>query len=204
MFMRLLVALTLGLISVSGAAQVVPASGTTHPPLSGSVGFGMDYMSGDWGAGKINRWGASAWATVTVWHDFSVIVEGHSAIIGGNKIAQGQTGYPPFKYVNGGGGLVWTSDYFGRFQPLLKAEAGIGSLTHPPNGSGHAHQSTLTYTLGGGVEYHTYGRLWTRVEYDYDFFTNFYSSQSGKFHSLNPRGFIFGETYRFGRSGSRY
>ena len=59
-----------------------------------------------------------------------MIVEGHSAIIGGNKIAQGQTGYPPFKYVNGGGGLVWTSDYFGRFQPLLKAEAGIeASLT---------------------------------------------------------------------------
>jgi len=164
----------------------------------------MDYMSGDWGAANINRWGPSAWATVTIWHDVSVIVEGHSALIGGNKFAQGQTGYPPFKYVNGGGGLVWTSGYYGRFQPLLKAEAGFGSLTHPPNGSGHAHQTTNTWTLGGGFEYHTYGRLWTRVEYNYDFFTNFHSSITGKNPALNPRGFTFGETYRFGRGGSQY
>lgn len=202
MFSKLLIGISVSILSASCAAQVVPAA--NRPPLSGSIGGGMDYLSGDWGRADINRWGPSAWATVTIWHDVSVIVEGHSAFIGGNDFAQGKTGLPPFKYVNGGGGLIWTSGYYGRFQPLLKAEMGIGSLTHPPNGSGHAHQTSTTYTLGGGFEYHTYKRLWTRVEYNYDFFTNFYSVQSGQFHSLNPRGISFGETYRFGRGGSRY
>src|SRR5690349_17267350 len=99
MFRRLLLGFIVCAGAMSCAAQVMPAAGNVHRPLSGSVGFGMDYMSGDWGAGKINRWGPSAWATVTIWHDLSVIVEGHSAILGGNDIAQGKTGYPPFKYV---------------------------------------------------------------------------------------------------------
>jgi opacity protein-like surface antigen len=198
MFMRLLVGLTLGLVSVSCAAQVAPASGTTHPPLSGSVGFGMDYMSGDWGRAHINRWGPTGFVSATIWHDVSVIAEGRSVIWGGNDIAQN------FKYVEGGGGLVWVSDYFGRFQPLFKGEIGFGSLSHPDNGTGHFHDTRTTYTFGGGVEYHTAGRFWTRVEYDYDFFPDFHSTISGKNHPLNTRGFTFGETYRFGRSGSRY
>ena len=199
MFRTLLLGFAVCLVSLPCAAQVAPAAGPTRAPLSGSVGFGMDYMSGDWGAAHINEWGPSAWATVTIWHDVSVIAEGHSMLWGGNQ-------YPPykFKYVTGGGGLIWISDYFGRFQPLFKGEIGFGSLTHLPNDTGHLHDTRTIYTLGGGVEYHTYKRLWTHVEYDYDFFTDFRSSISGKNHSLNPRGFTFGETYRFGRGGSRY
>src|SRR5262245_28362767 len=125
MIMKLLVGIALGVVSGSCAAQVVPASGTTHPPLSGSMGFGVDYMSGDWGAAKINRLGPTGFVSATVWHDVSVIAEGRSVIWGGNDFAQ------HFKYVEGGGGLVWVSDYFGRFQPLLKGEIGFGSLTHP-------------------------------------------------------------------------
>lgn len=188
---------TISLFSVSCAAQVVPAV-TTHTPISVSLGGGMNYWSGDWGRADINRWGPSAWATVTIWHDVSVIAEGHSMIVGGNQFAHG------YKYFAGGGGLVWTSDYFGRFQPLLKGEAGVGSLSHPGNGSGHLHDTSNIWTLGGGVEYHTWGRLWTRVEYDYDFFPNFHSSITGHNPALNPRGLTFGETYRFGASGSRF
>ena len=201
MFRGILVGICVCFVSVSFCgAQVAPAAGTTHAPLSASVGFGMDYMSGDWGRGDINRFGPSAWGTVTIWHDVSLIAEGHSMIVGGNDLAS------QFKYVSGGGGLVWISDYFGRFQPLLKAEAGFGSLSHPPNAfvGGHLHDTRTVYTLGGGVEYHTWGRLWTHVEYDYDFFTDFHSAASNQNHSLNPRGFTFGETYRFGRNGSRF
>ncbi len=197
MVAKLLVAIAVALASVSCNAQVV--SPTTYRPwLATSLGGGMNYSSGDWGTGDINRWGPSVWGTVTVWHDFSVIAEGHSMIVGGNQTASN------FKYFTGGGGLVYTSDYWGRFQPLLKAEAGYGSLSHPPNASGHLHDSSNIWTLGGGVEYHTWGQLWTRVEYDYDFFPNFHSSITNQYHSLNPRGFTFGETWRFGPSGSRF
>ena len=158
----------------------------------------MNFFSGDWGKGDINRWGPSAWGTVTVWHDLSVIAEGHSMIVGGNSIASN------YKYFTGGGGLVYTSDYWGRFQPLFKGELGYASLSHPSNFSGHLHQGSNIYTVGGGVEYHTKGQWWTRVEYDYDFFPDFHSSVTGENHTLNPRGFIFGETYRFGPTGSRF
>lgn len=196
MFRKFLFGIAFGLISISCTAQVVPA--TTHPPLSTSLGFGMDYMSGDWGTGDINRWGPSAWGTVTLWHDVSLIAEGHSMLIGGNDLAS------QFKYVNGGGGVVWISDYFGRFQPLIKAEAGFGSLSHPENGSGHFHQTSNTWTLGGGAEYPIRGRAWAHVEYDYDFFTNFHSFATNQNHSLNPRGFVFGMSYRFGRLGDKF
>lgn len=197
MISKLLVGLALGVVSVSCSAQVVSPT-TYRDKLSMSAGGGMNYFSGDWGRGDINRWGPSVWGTMTIWHDLSVIADGHSMIIGGNNTASN------FKYFTGGGGLVYTSDYWGRFQPLIKGEIGFATLSHPPNASGHLHDTSNIWTLGGGVEYHTKGKWWTRVEYDYDFFPNFHSSITNQNHTLNPRGFIFGETYRFGPSGSRF
>ena len=192
----LLLGIAVVMTSLSCAGQVVPA--TTHPPLSKSIGGGMDYMSGDWGRGDINRWGPTVWGTVTLWHDVSVIAEGHSMIVGGNDLAS------QFKYFNGGGGIVWISDYYGRFQPLLKAEAGFARLSHPPNGSGHLHQTSNTWTLGGGAEYHLQGRTWAHVEYDYDFFPGFHSFATNQNNALNPRGILFGLSYRFGPYGSKF
>jgi hypothetical protein len=197
MIAKLLVGISLSLVTISCAAQVAPAT-VSHPPLSTSLGGGMNYFSGDWGNGDINRWGPSAWGTVTVWHDLSVLAEGHSMIIGGNSLAS------QYKYFSGSGGLVYTSDYWGRFQPLFKGEIGYASLSHPDNGSGHFHQGNNMWKVGGGFEYHTYKRWWTHVEYDYDFFPDFHSTITNEDHSLNPRGFIFGESYRFGPSGSRF
>lgn len=196
MIAKLLVGIAISLVSVSCIAQAVPAA--NHPPLSTSVGAGMNYSSGDWGTADINRWGPSAWATLTIWHDLSIIAEGHSMILGGNPAASN------FKYFAGGGGLIYTSGYFGRFQPSFRAEAGYASLSHPGNASGHLHDTRNIWVLGGGAEYHTWGQFWTRVEYSYDFFPDFHSSITNQNHTLNPRGFTFGETYRFGPSGSRF
>lgn len=193
---KLLLSLAVSFVSLSCAAQVVPA--VVRPPLAPTVGAGMNYWSGDWGTGDINRWGPSAWATLSVWHDLGVIAEGHSMILGGNGLASN------YKYFAGGGGLIYTSGYWGRFQPFAKGEAGYASLTHPSNSTGHLHDTRNIWTLGGGVEYHTFGQVWTRVEYSYDFFPDFHSSITNQNHSLNPRGFTFGATYRFGPSGSRF
>src|SRR5437660_12430537 len=113
MVAKLLVAIAVSLVSLSCAAQAVPEA-NYRTPLATSLGAGMNYSSGDWGAADINRWGPSAWGTITVWHDLSVIAEGHSMIIGGNQTAS------KFKYFTSGGGLVYTSDYWGRFQPFFK------------------------------------------------------------------------------------
>ena len=193
---KLLAGIVLSLVSVSCAAQVVPAA--TRPGGATALGGGFNYSSADWGAADINRFGPNVWAQVTIWHDLSLIAEGHSMIWGGNKYA------PLFKYYAAGGGLIYTSGYYGRFQPLLKAEAGFGSLTHPDNFSGHFHDTRNIWVLGGGFEYHTWRSLWTRAEYDYEFFPDFHSSITGHNPALNPRGIIIGETWRFGPSGSHY
>jgi hypothetical protein len=196
MVVKLLVGMAVSFVSISCAAQVVP---TAHASASTAVvGVGMNYWSGDWGSGNINRWGPSTWATVTVWRDFSIIAEGHSMFLGGNANASN------YKYFAGGGGLSYTLKRWSRFQPSLKAEAGYASLSHPPNGTGHLHDSGNIWTLGGGFEYHTYANLWTSVGYSYDFFPNFGSYVNGQKNGLNPRGFTFGMTYRFGPSGSRF
>ena len=197
MIAKLLAGVAVSLVSVSCAAQVVPAVGG-HPPLATSLGVGMNYSSGDWGSADINRWGPSVWATATIWHDLSAIAETHSMNIGGNQNASN------FKYFAGGGGLIYTSDYYGRFQPFFKGEIGFASLTHPGNDTGHLHDTSYIWSAGGGVEYHTRGQWWTRVGYTYDFFPNFHSSITNQNHSLNPRGFTFGETFRFGPTGSKF
>jgi hypothetical protein len=159
----------------------------------------MGYFSGDWGRGDINRWGPSAWATVSIWHDLGIIAEGHSMIVGGNEQYASH-----YKYFAGGGGLIYTSGYWGRFQPFAKGEAGYASLSHPDNATGRFHHSSNIWTLGGGVEYHAGRNWWARGEYVYDFFPDFHSSITNTHPALNPRGIIFGMTYRFGPSGSRF
>ena len=205
MVAKLLVGIAFTLVSVSCAAQVAPAV-NQKPPLGTSLGVAMNYWSADWGAGKINRWGPSASGTITIWHDWSVIAEGRALIWGGNSNASGGTVRPTsaFKYYSGAGGVLFASGYWGRFQPLLKAEAGYASMSHPSNLSGHFHDTSTIYTLGGGFDYHTHGNLWTRFEYNYDFFPNFQSYFDHKNHGLNPRGITFGMTYRFGPWGSRF
>ena len=175
-----------------GTSGQLSASASSHNWRRNGLFFGR------LGGGDINRWGPSAWATLTIWHDLGIIAEGHSMIMGGNQIAQN------YKYFAGGGGLIFTSRRWGRFQPFVKGEAGYASLSHPDNGTGHFHDTSNIWTLGGGAEYHTWQNWWTRVEYSYDFFPDFHSGITNTNNTLSPRGFTFGETYRFGWSSTRF
>lgn len=50
-----------------------------------------------------------------------------------------------------------TTGYWGRFQPISKGELGLASLTTGGNGTGHLHSTYSTWSVEGGVEYHTGG-----------------------------------------------
>lgn len=193
---RVTVTVAVLLISIPSLAQVQPAA-RTPLRVQLSAGAGMDYWSGDF-RGTIFRWGPSAWATATMWHCLGVNAEGHSMILGGNQSAS------HYKLFIGEGGLICTAGYWGRLQPIFKGELGFASLSEPPNGTGHLHSTYNTWSVGGGLEYHTGGHWWTRVEYTYDNIENFHSTVTNMNHTLNPRGITFGETYRFGYSGTRF
>lgn len=195
-------AITLGVLlaSFSSFAQVQPSVEKSRIHVNFSAGGGMGYWAGDWkdSNGQMYRWGPAAWVTATLWHCLGMNVEGHSMIVGGDSYASN------YKLFVGEGGLMCTMGYWGRFQPIYKAELGLASFSHPPNGSGQLHDTYRTWSVGGGGEYHTVGHWWTRVDFTYEAIPDFYSGISHQKHTLNPRGIAFGETYRFGASGTRF
>ena len=200
MFMMLLV--TAGLLSAAEAhSQAVSPAGRGMKAAHSwnlSVGAGMDYWSGDWGTGDINRGGGTAWASTTIWHCLGINAEGHSMILAGNQKASN------YKLFVGEAGLICTVGVWDRVQPIYKAELGFASLTQPGNGTGHLHSTYDTWSIGGGVEFHMREHWWTRVEYTYDALPNFHSSISNQNHTLNPRGISIGVTYRFGAPKTRF
>ena len=200
MIAKLAVVLVVLLASISSLAQVQPAAGGGKVvlPANLSIGAGMDYWSGDWKGGNINRWGPTAWATATIWHCLGVNLEGHSMVLGGNENASN------YKLFVGEGGLMCTMGYWGRFQPIYKAEVGFASLSQPGNGTGKLHSTYGTWAIGGGGEYHLWDHWWLRVDYTYENIRNFHSSISNEKHTLNPRGIAFGMSYRLGASGTRF
>jgi polysaccharide biosynthesis/export protein len=194
LFMMLLVTAA-SLFAAEAYSQVQAAGKGVSRPVHHaifSVGAGMDYWSGDWRAGDINRYGSTVWASTTIWHCLGINAEGHSMIVGGNRNASN------YKLFVGDGGLICTFGAWDRFKPIAKAELGFASLTQPGNGTGKLHSTYGTWSLGGGVEIHTRGHWWTRAEYTYDGLPKFHSSISNLNHTLNPRGISVGLTYRFG------
>lgn len=193
---KLLVAVGVLLLPVLSAAQVQSAG--YRVPVNLSAGAGMDYWSGNWGGGNINRWGPTVWVTDSIWHGLGINAEGHSMNTGGDSLASS------YKLYIAEGGLIYTYQQWNRIQPYAKAELGFGSLSYPGNGTYQSHVTSNTWALGGGLEYHTWGPLWTRVDYTYDAIPHFHSSISGAYHTLDPQGVAFGETFRFGQTSSRY
>ena len=197
---KLAVAVVFLLASISSLAQVQPAATKARGPpreveravREWTIGRAIGKM------GTSTGWGPSAWATATMWHCLGVNVEGHSMILGGNQKASN------YKLFVGEGGLMCTMGYWGRLQPIFKGELGFASLSQPGNGTGQLHSTYGTWAVGGGLEYHTRGHWWARVDYTYDALMDFHSSITNQNHTLNPRGIAFGATYRFGASGTRF
>ena len=151
----------------------------------------MDFWFGDWD-GAVHRLGPSAWLTVNLWRGFGINIDGHSMILG-----TGGSANDHYKYFVGEGGLIYTYRGWRTVQPYAKAGAGLGSLTFPNTGLPYQHQNEHTWAFGGGIEYHTWKRLWTRVDYTYDFFPHFYSPITHLYHTLDPNGVTVGESYHF-------
>jgi hypothetical protein len=186
---KMLVAIAVLAFSAAGVSQVNPAGERNVVGLD--VGGGMDYWWGDWG-GAVKRFGPAAWATADVWHGIGIGVEGHSMILGG-----GGDDNADYKYFGADGGIVYTYHRWRTIRSYAKGEAGFASLSFPPFGVPYRHQDQGTWLVGGGLEYRTGRHFWTRLDYSYTGFPNFFSPVSGKFHTLDPSGFSIGGTYHF-------
>lgn len=183
------------IVIIAALVCVIPVFSQVQPATKGSrvnlsVGGGVDYWKGDWG--KIARFGPSAWATAEFWHGLGINAEGHSMIAGGDSPAS------QYKYFVGEGGLIYSYHRWHKFVPYAKGEMGFASLSfpHKPT-STYTHDTRNTWAVGGGFEYKTWRHIWTRVDYTYDGFPNFYSPVTGHHPTLDPNGFAVGATYHF-------
>ncbi len=170
------------------SAQVQPDA--TGSPVRFGIGGGIDYWRGDWS--RVDRFGPAAWATAEVWRGLGVIAEGHSMNFGDGSYGK------RYQYYVGEGGVVYNYHHWRKVTPFVKGEIGFGGLSFPhlPNAS-YTHDTRTTWAVGGGLEYKLWKRVWTRADYTYDNFPDFYSPVTGEHHTLNPAGFTLGFTYHF-------
>jgi opacity protein-like surface antigen len=155
-----------------------------------SAGGGFDYWQGDWSG--VSRFGPSVWVTDEFWHGIGINIEGHSMIIGGGAPS------PKYKYFVGEGGFIYNYYRYPKFTPFAKAEIGFASLSFPHNPTAtYTHDTRNTWAVGGGAEFKLSRHIWTRIDYTYDGFPNFYSEVTGLHRTLDPSGISFGPTYHF-------
>jgi opacity protein-like surface antigen len=152
-----------------------------------NVGVGIDYWDTDYS----QRWkfGPTAWASTELWHGFGVLAEGRSLLAGGNL--------PGYKYWVGEGGVNYTVHRWHSVHPYAKGELGFASLDSPRSATYHSHDTRTTWAVGVGLEYHTWQRMWTRIDYTYDAFPGYLSLITLKEHTLNPNGLSAGISYHF-------
>ena len=168
-------------LSLSSEAQATFSA--EQPVVHLKVGAGIDYWSLDYSKGR--KFGPAAWVGVDLWHGLGVQTEMHSLLAGGDL--------PRFRYIVGEGGPVYTVHHWRKVEPYAKGELGFGSLdTSQP---GALHSTHWTWAVGGGVEYRTWRRLWTRADYTYDGYPDFFSTNTHQYHTLNPAGVTVGLTY---------
>lgn len=178
------------MLSASLSAQVQPSAMRGESRLG--IGGGIDYWKGDYN--HIARFGPSAWVTAEIWHGIGLIAEGHSMMAGGDKSDAADR----YKYYSGDGGITYTYRRWHRFAPFVKGEIGFAGLSFPHHPtSTYTHDTRTTWAVGGGFEYRLTHHVAARADYTYDNFPNFYSSVTGKHHTLCPNGVTVGATWHF-------
>ena len=189
---KVLIALFVVSALVSAHAQVSPAVQGTGPlPLR--VGAGYSNYATDWSG----RLGGPA-----VWIDYDVpkmppSLSGLQLEAEGRDLNYNRTGgNPNLRQYTFGGGVNYAWRYEPAFHPYAKFVAGIGNVSFSPfvGSPGYRHDSRTFYAPGGGLDVRVHKRIWTRLDYEHQFWPDFF-----RHHTLTPHGFTIGVFYDFSR-----
>lgn len=103
------------------------------------------------------------------------------------------------------GGLTYSVGYFRRFQPHVKILEGYGNAEYVPHGQ-RFNQTRNVTIAGAGITYPLGSVLSARVDYEYQWWPNFWvkppTFTTGA--PLTPSGFSIGLTYRIAPFHRRY
>jgi opacity protein-like surface antigen len=188
-FPKMLLAVLLIIRAIPALSQTAPGATEGTWPLV--VGVGYSNFHTDW-SGRLS--GPSFWADWTfnrlpgIWHGVGV------ELVGRDLNFDRTGGDPKLRMDTISGGPIYTWRRDRRIRPYGKFLFGYGSIdfTAVP---GYSHDTRTVYTPGGGVDYRFWKNLSVRGDYEYQFWTDFFSH-----HALNPQGLTVGVDYDFGHS----
>ncbi|HLI03276.1 MAG TPA: hypothetical protein VKU93_03295 [Terracidiphilus sp.] len=180
-------------LAVAAYSQVSPAASESSG-LPITVGVGANYMNRSFDDGSV--------LGETLWIDMGLPVSGRLRGLGleieGEQIGTTKpTNYNQQREQVAAGGVTYSFYNFRRFQPHVKFMEGFGNAEYAPDN--HPFNQTRTVTIaGGGFTYPLAGRLSARVDYEYQWWPNFWvkppTYTTGA--ALTPSGVSFGIAYQ--------
>ena len=205
MRLKLIPPLSLALLFVFSAhssySQVAAAA---H--LSGgipiTVGAGVSSYNTSWNKGQL--WGGNVWID----YNFDWLpgpLSGLGLEAEGRDLSLDRPAkYAPItKQDVASGGVVYRWRHYERFRPYGKFLMGYGNTDWDGKAGVRVHQSRTVTTAGGGVEAEAMHRVWVRLDYEYQWWPDFFAVDTPGQGSLSPEGFTLGVSYHFHESSSR-
>ena len=169
-------------------SQVTPAARQGSVQVVVGAGF-SDFLL-DWGPGKRME-GISAWVD---WYPnrMPTVLNGLGFEAAGHDINYGlPAGFSRMRQDTAEVGPMYAWNHYRNFRPYVKYMRGIGSIDFPST-TIYTHDTFLVLSPGAGVEYHAWGHIWIRGDYEYQYWHHTFGS-----HDLNPNGFTIGASYDF-------
>lgn len=183
--------------SLSSFAQVVPAATEGHSS-QWSFGGGMAGFNPDLGHERL--YGGTLWVDYSL-AKLSPALRGAAVELEGRDMSlDHQRTSPVLRLDTVDLGATYTLDDFHGIRLYAKLLSGLGNADYltglPPR---RYNQSRTVTSFGGGLEYLVYRRIWVRLDYEYQYFPDFFYVDTPKQAPLDPQGFTVGAVYRFSR-----
>jgi len=180
----------------SALSQTAPAA--TQSQFLLSVGAGFSGYNADLTQGHLL--GGTLWIDYTLPHMPSILqgigleAEARDLNYGRSSVAWASTN---LRTDVASGGVIYALPRYAKFRPYGKFMMGFGSMDL--GAPAHPYHITRTVTsMGGGVDYRIFRSVWARVDYEYQFWPDFWKlSPNTHGKSLTPEGFTVGAIYHF-------
>jgi opacity protein-like surface antigen len=175
-------------------SQTVPDAVTGGLPQL-RAGGGVSYFNPDYGHGRLYG--------VTLWIDYALYrlpkdIKGVGLEFEARDVSFDRpTTTPVFRIDSAGVGPTYSWRRTSRISPYAKLIFGLGNADYYVSGNRRFNQSRTLTTMGGGFEVRAMRQVSVRLDYEYQYFPDFFISNHGA--PLDPQGFTLGAIYHFGR-----
>jgi hypothetical protein len=189
-------------VSTRTFCQVAPSA--TRGGIPGlSIGAGISDYNPDLGQGRM--FGTSVWIDYAL-KGLPKVLQGTGLELEGRDISFGRSSPKEaiLREDSFGGGATYTLLNLGPFRPYAKLIFGLGNADYLISPTRRYNQQRTLTCFGGGFDVKAYRAVWVRVDYEYQYFPDFFKGTKAKPLSapLDPQGFTLGAVYHFGRKDS--